>query len=71
MEEFFTQGDDEKKRELSVSMFCDRDTTNIPKSQAGFIKNIVLPLYNSFNMILFCSKIDENCIKQLEKNIVH
>ena len=69
MEEFFTQGDTEKSLGLSVSMFCDRETTNIFKSQAGFIKNIVFPLFSSFNAVLFCEKIEDFCIKQLESNI--
>jgi hypothetical protein len=33
MEEFFAQGDEEKKLGLKVSMFMDRDTTDIPKCQ--------------------------------------
>ena len=45
VEEFYTQGDLEKQLGLSVSMYCDRDNTDIPKSQAGFIKNICLPLF--------------------------
>lgn len=45
-EEFYRQGDIEKQRKQQVSMYCDRDTTDLPKSQAGFIKNICLPLYD-------------------------
>ena len=33
MKEFFQQGDEEKRRGLKVSMFMDRDTTDIPKCQ--------------------------------------
>lgn len=68
MEEFFAQGDLEKNLKLTVSMFCDRVTTNISKSQSGFIKNIVLPLYNAFTLVLHSSKIEENCVRQLETN---
>lgn len=32
MEEFFKQGDAEKAENLAVSMFCDRDTTDISKA---------------------------------------
>ena len=46
-EEFFRQGDLEKERKQEISMYCDRFNTNIPKSQAGFIKNICLPLYDT------------------------
>ena len=42
-EEFFIQGDLEKKKGLTVSMFCDRDTTNINKAMIGFINFVVLP----------------------------
>ena len=45
MEEFFNQGDIEKSKDLPISMYCDRNDTDIPKSQAGFIKNICIPLY--------------------------
>ena len=71
MDEFFAQGDKEKELKLSVSMFCDRMTTNIPKSQAGFIRNIVLPLYNAFNTANYSNKIEEFCIRQLDSNIQH
>ncbi len=43
--EFFNQGDVEKSKKLPISLLCDRDTTNIPKSQIGFINFVVLPQY--------------------------
>jgi len=30
--EFFNQGDIEKRKNLLVSAYCDRDTTDVPKS---------------------------------------
>ncbi len=36
-DEFFFQGDKEKKEDLPVSFLCDRENTNIPKSQVFFI----------------------------------
>ena len=45
-EEFFIQGDLEKKKGLRVSMFCDRETTNINKAMIGFINFVVLPSIN-------------------------
>jgi hypothetical protein len=42
-EEFFNQGDMEKSLDLPVSFLCDRENTNIPKSQVGFINNILMP----------------------------
>ena len=46
-DELFSQGDLEKERNQTVSMYCDRDNTDIDKSQAGFLKNICLPLYDT------------------------
>mmetsp|Transcript_1237 Transcript_1237/g.1631 ORF Transcript_1237/g.1631 Transcript_1237/m.1631 type:complete len:139 (+) Transcript_1237:2300-2716(+) len=43
--EFFAQGDLEKLHEFQVSQFFDRKTTNIAKSQIGFIDFIVKPAY--------------------------
>eukprot|EP00518_Triparma_eleuthera_P010848 CAMPEP_0182471408 /NCGR_PEP_ID=MMETSP1319-20130603/20277_1 /TAXON_ID=172717 /ORGANISM="Bolidomonas pacifica, Strain RCC208" /LENGTH=219 /DNA_ID=CAMNT_0024671957 /DNA_START=12 /DNA_END=668 /DNA_ORIENTATION=- len=49
MQEFFAQGDDEKRRDLSVSPLCDRnDTDSIPNSQKGFINFLVKPLFSVF-----------------------
>jgi hypothetical protein len=44
-EEFFNQGDIEQQRNMPVSMYCDRATTDIAKSQSGFIQNLVIPLF--------------------------
>jgi len=43
--EFLNQGDNEKKLGLPVSFLCDRNTSNIPASQVGFISGIVLPTF--------------------------
>lgn len=53
--EFFNQGDIEKKNNLPVSMLCDRDTTNINKSQIAFIQFVVAPTYET--LINFIPKI--------------
>lgn len=42
-DEFFEQGDLEKKLGLPVSFNCDRETVNIPPSQIGFIKGVIMP----------------------------
>lgn len=68
-EEFFTQGDLEKKLGLPVSMYCDREKTDLGKSQVGFIKNIVLPIYESLYLCFGSQQIKENCIEQLENNV--
>jgi cAMP-specific phosphodiesterase 4 len=68
VEEFYTQGDLEKQMGLTVSMYCDRETTDISKSQAGFIKNIVLPLFTAVNFVLESQDIETYCIEQLKIN---
>lgn len=50
--EFFNQGDLEKKNNLPVSMLCDRESTNINKSQIGFIKFIVKPTFDCIIKII-------------------
>ena len=45
-DEFWAQGDLEKQENLPVSFLCDRNTANIPKSQVGFIREIIIPCFN-------------------------
>ncbi|CAD8196915.1 unnamed protein product [Paramecium pentaurelia] len=63
--EFWLQGDKEKELGLPVTMLCDRRTTNVAKSQLGFIDFMVLPYYNTLSQILpqlseFIEQITEN-----------
>jgi len=46
LDEFFMQGDEEKRRGLPVGMLNDRDKVNRPGSQHGFINFLVAPLAN-------------------------
>ena len=46
VDEFFKQGDMEKRLGLPVSFNCDRDTVSLPQSQVGFIDAIVFPLFS-------------------------
>lgn len=68
IQEFYEQGDLEKSLGIPISMYCDRDTTDISKSQSGFIKNIVYPLFVSLNSVLSSQQIEEKCIQQLITN---
>lgn len=68
-EEFFKQGDIEKNRNQAVSMYCDRETTDIPKSQSGFIKNICIPLYEVWAFYLKSDNVNKFCLEQLKKNL--
>lgn len=70
-EEFFNQGDLEKALGQQVSMYCDRDTTDIAKSQSGFIANIVMPLFMSLNGYLDSVGVEAYCINQLRENKEH
>ncbi|CAL7944525.1 unnamed protein product [Xylocopa violacea] len=51
-EEFFRQGDYERRLNLPVTPLCDRHTTSIPKIQAGFFKFVVTPLYEEWHRFL-------------------
>lgn len=51
-EEFFRQGDYERRLNLPVTPLCDRNITSIPKIQAGFFKHVVTPLYMEWHRFL-------------------
>lgn len=51
-EEFFLQGDEERKRGIAVTPFYDRTKQNIPKSQVGFLDFIVIPMYTAWSKFL-------------------
>ncbi len=47
-EEFYQQGDDERRQDLPVSALCDRHTPGgVYKSQVGFGEFVSLPLFRS------------------------
>jgi len=46
-EEFFAQGDEEKRLGHSVSFLMDRDQPGCSKTQTGFFEFVVLPLFRS------------------------
>ena len=47
--QFWLQGDKEKALNLPVSFLCDRNDTNVPKSQVGFIKGFIIPTFDIIN----------------------
>lgn len=51
-EEFFVQGDKEKELGLPIGMLNDRVSTNLAKSQMGFIDFIVQPSFELFHRYL-------------------
>ena len=46
------QGDKERNLSIPVSHLCDRYTTNIAKSQLGFIDFVVAPLFGLLTQIM-------------------
>ena len=50
-EEFWRQGDLEKKKNLPVSFLCDRDKINIPQSQKGFISGFIIPTFENLTLV--------------------
>ena len=51
-EEFFSQGDLEKAKDLPISFNCDRDSVQISKAQIGFITLIVKPTFEVLNIVI-------------------
>lgn len=68
-EEFFCQGDIEKQRNLPVSMYCDRENTDVSKSQTGFLKNVCMPLYESWVIYLNSECVRNLCLGNMKKNL--
>lgn len=67
--EFFNQGDLEKKENLPISTFCDRNTTNINKAMVGFIKFVVAPTIDLLiNLIPEVGDYSDYCRSNLRKH---
>lgn len=64
-EEFFDQGDLEKKSDLPISMLCDRSTTKVAASQAGFIGFVPLPIFTALTNVM--PELSE-CVVQMKAN---
>ena len=65
-EEFFRQGDTEKKLGMPVSPFMDRDYENLPRMQGAFIDALVSPIFAL--LAEFLPKVKVTCIKSLQIN---
>lgn len=52
LEEYFMQSDREKSEGLPVSPFMDRDKVTKPTAQIGFIKFVLIPLFEATTMVL-------------------
>jgi hypothetical protein len=49
--EFWLQGDKEKEMKLPISFLCNRIDTDVPKSQVGFIKAFIIPVFDVVNIM--------------------
>ena len=68
-EEFFRQGDMEKKLNMQVSLMCDRETTSINKALIGFINFVVKPTIDILvNLIPEVSEYGDNIRGNLKKH---
>jgi hypothetical protein len=61
-QEFFKEGDIEKKEGLPVTFLCDRETTKVPRSQINFINFVVMPGFNILvTLFTECKDYVSNC----------
>ena len=70
-EEFWRQGDLEKEHNLPISFLCDRENTNVPQSQKGFISGFILSTFevlgNIFPSLRFTYENANNNLKEWQK----
>ena len=70
-EEFWRQGDLEKEHNLPISFLCDRENTNVPQSQKGFISGFILSTFevlgNIFPPLRFTYENANNNLKEWQK----
>lgn len=69
-EEFFRQGDFERKLNLPITSLCDRYTTSIPKIQSGFFRFVVTPLFLEWHRFL-SSDLSNEMMRMLKNNQKH
>lgn len=65
LQEFFNQSDMEKLEGLPVAPFMDRDKVTKPSSQIGFIKFVLLPLFESVGQLF--PEIDSDVIEPVRR----
>ncbi|KAH7647415.1 cGMP phosphodiesterase A4 [Cryptosporidium bovis] len=68
VEEFFIQGEEEKALSLPISPMCDRDSTDVPKSQVGFLNFVCLPLFQELCFVDVEGDV-RRCIDRILENI--
>ena len=68
-DEFFLQGDKERAEKMPISTLCDRDTTNVPESQVGFMKFVVNPAFRLLARVV--PPVEDVVLKELILNLKH
>ena len=69
--EFFQQGDIERNRGLEISMFCDRESADVPKGQITFLSVICKPMYEAWMEYLKSPEVTRDCRDQLDRNLAY
>mmetsp|Transcript_2323 Transcript_2323/g.4941 ORF Transcript_2323/g.4941 Transcript_2323/m.4941 type:complete len:1585 (+) Transcript_2323:305-5059(+) len=69
LQEFFAQGDMERELGLPISPNCDRNKTEKPDSQIGFINFVVKPAYEVLADII--PAVGENILPVIESNLMY
>nr|XP_015802579.2 cAMP-specific 3',5'-cyclic phosphodiesterase 7B isoform X1 [Nothobranchius furzeri] len=67
-EEFYRQGDLERKLNLEISPLCDKLTDSVPAVQIGFISYIVQPLFQEWQRFTEPSLLSQMMMSNLHKN---
>lgn len=69
-EEFYCQGDDERKADLTISPFMNRRQADLPRSQVGFMNFLVMPMYEEFMKYIDPENVLP-CMSNLKNNLNH
>lgn len=69
MEEYFHQSDMERRDSLPVAPFMDRDRVTKATSQIGFIRYVLLPLFEA--LALLFPDLDEVAVMNLRQSMAH
>lgn len=67
-EEFYRQGDLEKKFDLEISPLCNQQADSVPAIQIGFISYIVEPLFEEWHRFTEPSLLSQTMMGHLHKN---
>ncbi|XP_061610733.1 cAMP-specific 3',5'-cyclic phosphodiesterase 7B-like isoform X2 [Phyllopteryx taeniolatus] len=70
-EEFFMQGDLERKFNLEISPLCDQQAHSVPAIQSGFISYIVEPLFAEWHRFTEPSALSRTMTAHLRRNKAH